>query len=139
MPRGGSAAASDFVRIVRDQAENFVAGEAERHRAHRTLHHAHVVQLCFDAEPMGADAGVEVDDLHAAPGLGIRFHELGGESEAFKALIAWLGEADEGVLAVKGETAQEAGAKGDRVKPRSRGRGAALNPPELAGALVEHP
>ena len=102
-----------------DQAQNFIGRETERHRPHYARHHAEIVKLAdraVDAEPMDASARVEVDHLHAAPGLRVGLGELPVERQALEALIARLRQPDEGIFAVEGEPTHEARTEGEHLE-----------------------
>ena len=60
---------------------------------------------------MYTGAGVEVDDLHAAPKLGVRFGKLAVEGQPLEALVAWFGQADKGIFAIEGSPRTKLGQK----------------------------
>jgi hypothetical protein len=102
-----------------DQPENLAAGEAERHGPHHAGHNTDIVELSdrpIDTEPMYTGAGVEVEDLHAAPRLGIRFGKLAVGSQPLEALVAWFGQADKGIFAIEGKPAHETCAEGEHLE-----------------------
>jgi hypothetical protein len=60
--------------------------------------------------------GVEVDNLHAAPRLGVRFGKLAVESQPLEALVTRLGQADEGIFALERQPAHETWAEGQHME-----------------------
>lgn len=77
-----------------NEVENFIRRKAQRHGANHSRHYRHVVELAnstVDAKPLDARAGFEVDDLHPAPGFGVRIPELLVQREPLEALVARLG------------------------------------------------
>ena len=122
----GPSAAVGIKRDVCDKPQNLVGGEAKRHGPHNARHYANIVELrhrAIDAEPIRRSRRVS-RSITCTPHQGSESVSASAvERQALEALVARLGQADEGVLAVKGEPAHEAGAEGERVKLGVIGRG----------------
>src|SRR6185295_10726232 len=91
--------------------------------------------LTFQAKPLLHIAGVEIDDLNAAPGIAVTGLEIVVEVETGKRFLARQRQPHHCRMSVEGQAAQKTGE--ERVLLQNAGL--AIDAAEKTAARVEHP
>ena len=78
---------------MRDKGQDVIVCESQCRGLAASWHNGYVIKLGYgavDSEPLNTCPGPEVDDLHAAPGLGVRQAQAAAEVEPLESAVTWF-------------------------------------------------